>query len=470
MKIRLSLSIKIIALFLLFISATGFLIYFTVSKAIVQGSIEITIQSLSKLIGGLSEKIESNDLFDKYDQIAKLFKTTIESRAIIEELFFVQNNRIVVSIDPDKVGKPVGEGHEKRGKMIIQSIETGKPASEIEERTDIMPRYTYVYPVKRENKVEGVIVCKYSLEREFHAVNHAREALLKYTLIATLVYVPIMLLILNFIIIQPLKRIVRAAKMLGEGKFSLDLNIKTHDELQTVSETFILTADKIRATYERYLSPQVVEEISNDPELLNLGGIKTSATVMFVDLANFTLFSQISNTKTITSFLNNYLETMTEIIFRYNGTLDKYIGDGILAVFGTPKKDENYTINAFNAALEMVDEFSKKINLWLEQAEAPSDYSTNIRIGLSSGEVFSGNIGYERRMDFTVIGEAVNLASRLEKVNKRYGTNILMDDPTYNSIKHLNLKLAFSGEVNIRGYEEKVKVYGIKIIKLHPFR
>jgi len=145
----LSLSVKIIALFLLFISATGFLIYFTVSKAIVQGSIEITIQSLSKLIGGLSEKIESNDLFDKYDQITKLFKTTIESRAMIEELFFVRNNRIVVSIDPEKVGKPVGEGDEKRGKMIIQSMETGKPASEIEERRDIMPRYTYVYPVKR---------------------------------------------------------------------------------------------------------------------------------------------------------------------------------------------------------------------------------------------------------------------------------------------------------------------------------
>ncbi len=467
MKLRISLSLKIIIIFLVFIFGAGSLIYFTVSDAIVKGSVEVTTEGLSKLIGNLAEIIKRKELLNNVEQskntILDLFETTVKARRMIEDLFLVYNGYVVVSINPERVGKKLGSGEDvKRQKLILRTLETGKPYGEIEARNDIIPRFTYIYPIILNGRSVGALVCKYSLEREYHAVEHARKALLLYTLVSILIYVPLMLLALNYILILPLRKLVRAARMLGDGRFNLDLNIRNKDELRTVADTFLLAAEKIRATYERYLSPQVVEELSNDPSLFSLGGIKTVATVMFVDLANFTDFSRNNSTKSIMSFLNMYLENMTEIIFRFNGTLDKYLGDGILAVFGTPRKDKDYGSNAFNAALEMLVLFDRSVDLWLKKSGAVEGFTTNIRFGLSTGEVFSGNIGYDKRMDFTVIGDPVNLASRLEKVNKRLGTRLLIDAETYKLIRSQGIDFDFEGEIGIRGYIEKVKVYGIR--------
>ncbi len=464
---KISLSVKIIIIFLVFIVAAGSLIYFTVSDAIVKGSVEVTTEGLSKLIGNLAKEIEEKGLLDRVDvskgAILDLFEQTVRARRMIEDLFLVYQGYVVVSINPERVGKKLGSGEDvKRQKLILEVLKTAKPYGEIERRSDIIPRFTYIYPITVDKKGMGALVCKYSLEREYHAVEHARKALFLYTLISILVYIPLMLLLLNYILILPLRKLVKAARMLGEGRFNLELDIRNRDELKTVADTFLLAAEKIRATYERYLSPQVVEELSNDPTLLALGGTKTIATVMFVDLSEFTDFSRKNSTKAITGFLNMYLESMTEVIFRFNGTLDKYLGDGILAVFGTPKRDENYGLNAFNAALEMIELFDKNIDLWLKESGAVEGSTTNIRIGLSTGEVFSGNIGYERRMDFTVIGDPVNLASRLEKVNKRLGTRLLIDDATYRVVKGSGITFEFAEEIGIRGYSERVKVYGIR--------
>ena len=193
------------------------------------------------------------------------------------------------------------------------------------------PRFSYIFPIIKDNKVLGVIVSKFSLDKEFHSIEHFQKALIKYLVLSIIVFFPVFFILLNISIISPIKKLVKASLKLSQGNFKIDLNtVDRNDEIGTFSKTFLKMAKNLRSNYERYLSFQVVELLSQKSGFIENVKIQKVATIMFCDLANFTQFSQNISAEILTSFLNSYFENMTEIIFKYNGTLDKYIGDGII--------------------------------------------------------------------------------------------------------------------------------------------
>lgn len=184
---------------------------------------------------------------------------------------------------------------------------------------------------------------------------------------------------------------------------------------------------ELRRVLNRYLSPRVVDEILVDPDDFELGGREMDATVFFSDIRNFTGLSEKMSPKELVSNLNEYFTIASEIILEHDAMLDKYIGDAIMAIFGAPLQSDKHAVNACLAAIQAQDILGKHYSV----NDHGNRTAFETRIGLNSGKMVIGNIGSLKRLDYTAIGDSVNLASRLEGVNKEFGTQIIISESTY---------------------------------------
>ena len=206
----------------------------------------------------------------------------------------------------------------------------------------------------------------------------------------------------------------------------------------------------------RYLSPNVVREVLRNPLDAQLKGRRTHLTVLFSDIRGFTTLAEKLEPEEVVELLNKYLTVMSEIIFRYGGTVDKFEGDGILVFFGAPQPYEDQEERAVRTALEMRDRLSELQQEWV----ARSEDSLRIGIAIHSGEVMVGNIGSQLRMDYTVIGDTVNLASRLQDLTKELNASILISGSTQPMVQHM-CQLRTFGSVEIRGRQQPVDIYEV---------
>ena len=231
----------------------------------------------------------------------------------------------------------------------------------------------------------------------------------------------------------------------------------------TAENYLIAEADrrKTRTLFGRYVSPTVVEQLTNQPDLVVLGGKRQDATVLFSDIRGFTSYSEAREPEEVVKRLNEYLAVMTATIFRHGGMIDKYMGDGIMAVFGVPVQQGDHAARAIRAALEMRERVEELNQLWEERGEPL--FKTGI--GLSSGSIVAGNIGCTERMDYTVIGEDVNLASRLESLTKDYQTQLIISERTINSLHNSGVEIPWSfeelGATSIKGFREEIRIYTV---------
>ncbi len=193
---------------------------------------------------------------------------------------------------------------------------------------------------------------------------------------------------------------------------------------------------KIRNMFSRYISREILKELEKNPNLIDLGGEEVRAAVMFSDVYNFTTLTEKTEPRKLVEILNKYFTVMGDRITGNNGLLEAYLGDGILAVFGVPiqaKQTSDYAYNACNMAIQHIQhnkDLKKKGNL-----ELSDELHLNTRIGIATGKLIAGNIGSPSRMDYTVIGDTVNIASRLESINKYYRTNIIICEHIYDQVK-----------------------------------
>ena len=210
----------------------------------------------------------------------------------------------------------------------------------------------------------------------------------------------------------------------------------------------------IRSAFTQYVQPEFVEEIIDRPETLKLGGQKRQMTVMFSDLAGFTTLSESMEPEALVSFLNEYLDAMTRIIFDHRGTVDKYIGDAIMAFWGAPVPQEQHATLACRSTLEMIRTHNRLIEQWGREGKP----TAIARYGVNSGPMIVGNMGSANRFNYTVIGDAVNLGARLEPANKVYDTLAMISQHTKNRIgeefvtRQLDLMI-------VKGKTEPVAVY-----------
>jgi adenylate cyclase len=188
----------------------------------------------------------------------------------------------------------------------------------------------------------------------------------------------------------------------------------------------------IKGMFSRYVNPTVVDELVAHPEKMRLGGERKELTVFFSDIEEFTSISEKLSPENLVTILNEYLSEMTAIILRNNGTLDKYEGDAIVAFWGAPVPQNNHAVLACRTAVEMQKVLAGMRDQWRPRG----DPELRIRIGINTGEVIVGNMGGANRFDYTVIGDSVNLGSRLESANKQYRTRIMISEQTYRYAAH----------------------------------
>lgn len=210
----------------------------------------------------------------------------------------------------------------------------------------------------------------------------------------------------------------------------------------------------IRNTFSKFVSKDVVDELLRHPEKIALGGAKREITIFFSDIRGFTTLSEALSPEELVKLLNEYLSTMTEIIIECKGTIDKYMGDAIMAFWGAPVDLEDHAYYACVASLIQMDKLAQLQASWKER-NLPS---IDIGIGLNTGSAVVGNMGSSQRMDYTCMGDTINLGSRLEGSNKTYGTNIIISEYTYERVK----ERVYAREldlVQVKGKTHPVRIY-----------
>jgi len=222
---------------------------------------------------------------------------------------------------------------------------------------------------------------------------------------------------------------------------------------------------RLRKAFQLYLNPEVMEEMLEQPQNLQLGGKEMDLTVMFSDIRGFTGIAEKLSATDLVQLLNEYLSPMTDIVFRRRGTLDKYIGDCVMAFFGAPVQTELHAANGCDAALSMVETLARLREKW--RIEEPDMPDVDVGIGLNSGHLVVGNMGSHQRFNYTVMGDNVNLASRLEGLNREYGTHILITEQTLIAArKALKDDSAYAvrelDSVRVKGKTEPVRLFELR--------
>lgn len=230
----------------------------------------------------------------------------------------------------------------------------------------------------------------------------------------------------------------------------------------TVLRYFIVDRElsRTRGTLERYVSPQLVRYVMDNLESFRFDGEKRKLTVFFSDVRGFTTLTEKSDPVVLLKQLNEYLEAMTDIIFRYDGIVDKFIGDGIMAHWGAFTPDRPNAMLAARASLEMMERLHAMNKVW----EANGRPTLDIGIGLNTAEVIFGNVGTGKKLDFTAIGDGVNLAARLEGANKEYHTNIIVSDSTRNELGDA-ADVRPLGSIVVKGKTVGVEIFELKGLK-----
>jgi adenylate cyclase len=211
---------------------------------------------------------------------------------------------------------------------------------------------------------------------------------------------------------------------------------------------------KMKKLFGQYVSKDVYEQLVANPALARLGGQRREMTVLYSDIRGFTSFSERGQPEEIVGMLNEYFTRMVEIVFAHKGTVDKFVGDMVMALFGAPLDDPRHADHAVDAALDMIDALAVLNARW----KAEGRPELEIGIGINTGPMIAGNIGSDAIMSYTVIGDAVNLGSRLESLNKQYGTRIIISEATRERLSQ-SYRLRPLGDVVVKGKTLPVAIF-----------
>ena len=257
----------------------------------------------------------------------------------------------------------------------------------------------------------------------------------------------------------PLTELQSAVERIGGGDFDTPVVVRSKDEFGQVAEAVNAMAhglkerDRVKSTFAHYVSHQVMDSILKSDQGIRLHGDRRRITVLFCDIRGFSTMSEKLPPEKVVQLLNDYFESMVDVVFRNNGTLDKFIGDGMMVLFGAPEDDPFQEEHALKTAIEMQQELKRLAERW-----KPEGLNIRSGIGINSGPAVVGNIGSSKRMDYTAIGDTVNLASRLESATKELSVGILVSEYTYMAARG-NFRFREMGSIHVKGRTDPVMTY-----------
>jgi adenylate cyclase len=219
---------------------------------------------------------------------------------------------------------------------------------------------------------------------------------------------------------------------------------------------------RLKSTMYRYMTQELAEELLKLDDA-KLGGDRKEVSILFSDIRGYTSLTENMEAEEVVSMLNEYFESMVDAVFTHKGTLDKYIGDAIMAVFGSPLPLEEHALMAVQTSIEM----RHRLKIFNQNRVAKNKPQIRIGIGINSDTVISGNIGSSKRMEFTAIGDGVNLCSRLESVTKQYGCDIIISDNTYRLCDH-QVWARELDYIRVKGRSEPVSIYELIGLQSDP--
>jgi len=261
---------------------------------------------------------------------------------------------------------------------------------------------------------------------------------------------------------QAIETLAGATLEIGKGNLEYRIQVDTKDEFGELAYAMnrmcqeLEENQRIKSGFARYVSQHVLEQIVKGKGTTKLEGEKRKVTVFFSDIRGFTHIAEQMDPEEVVKFLNEYFKSMLEIIFKHNGMLDKLIGDGIMAEFGAPLEDLEQEKNAIRTALEMHEALLILRERWKREGKPELD----IGIGIHTGQAIVGSIGSERRMEYTAIGDTVNVAARLEHFTRKTTYPIIISETTYAAVKD-EFTCESLGPVELAGREKPIQAYGI---------
>lgn len=265
-------------------------------------------------------------------------------------------------------------------------------------------------------------------------------------------------LLITGIIVKPVQILVESAKQIGAGNFDYKINVKRKDEIGTLMNAFnemsvgLKQKQVISESFGRYVAPEVLNMILSNKETW-FKGKKTRVTVLFADIRGFTSYSERMDPETLIKHLNDYFSLMTEIIQKHQGYIDKFIGDCIMVVFGSPAHYDEHAFCAASAALEM----QEKLNAFNLQRSDKDQLA--IGIGINTGEVVAGNLGSFQKMEYAVIGDNVNAASRLCSAAKK--GDVIISRSTFEELSGKGFEYKKLDPINVKGKTDAIEIYSL---------
>ena len=384
--------------------------------------------------------------------LSLLVQDAMKDPDVVYVVFTDQDGRVVAHTDLSLIGKmierPAGLALAV-GEMRIQPYTDPKDGKLID----------FAVPLVFSRVPVGSLYLGFSRKRIDQALVKARNQTLLIS--AVLVVVGIAGAVgLSTVLSRPILRLAEGTRAIAAGNFQIALPVPSRDEIGLLTESFNQMAkslrekEMIKRAFTRYVAREVVEEILKDPEKLALKEERRDVTVLFCDVRGFTTLAERLSPEEVVRFLNEFYTLMIDTTFKNDGTLDKFLGDGVMAIFGAPILHPDHSLLAIRTALAMQAGVSELSRRRAQEGKDP----IAVGIGVSAGEAVAGTVGTEDRMEYTVIGDSVNLAARLES-NAKPG-QVLISHRTYKNVEG-RVTVRALGILKVKGKEEQVEVYEV---------
>ncbi len=323
---------------------------------------------------------------------------------------------------------------------------------------------SFISPIRYQDVIAGHAVVTFSRKLMNEAINNTITTITSATLIMILLGI-IVAFITGKWISRPIHTLMNASRAIGEGDYDYRINDQRNDEIGYLTEAFntmasdLLEKSQVESAFSRFVSPSIAKQIMNNLDHIKLGGKHVEATVLFADIVGFTRLSENLPASEVAEMLNEYFGYIATVSHLHHGTIDKYMGDCVMLVFGVPEHDPDHKYHAVSCAL-MIQALVEQLN---QKRQQQGKFPVRFRIGINAGEMLAGNLGSSQRMQYTVVGESVNLASRLHTAAAE-GQIIITETLYQDDSVRQRIRADFHQHVQLRGISQPVSTYIVRHI------